>query len=478
MSELFAAEENTAPQSPEKGPEKEPGKDLGAASGPADPYLVLARKYRPQNFTDLIGQQALVQTLQNAIEADRIHHAYVLTGIRGVGKTTTARILAMALNCDNGPATTWDENDPQCTAIAGGNHVDVLEYDAASHTGVDDVRSLFEGVGYQPVQGRYKIYIIDEVHMLSKQAFNALLKTLEEPPAHVKFIFATTEVNKIPVTVLSRCQRFDLKRVRVEELEAHFKNICAQENVKIADAAIGQIARAADGSVRDGLSLLDQAIALSGNGEISEQAVADMLGQADTVKIFNLLERVLSGQAADALAQMKELYHNGNDPLLLAQDMLRGLHLLTRLNIVPDLKNSPELSEAERTQAAPMADKFPLDGLGRAYQMLLTGVEEAKKAPRPVEAIEMALVRIAYLAPVPALETLLRDGPPKTETQAEPQAETQDKKEQAQQQHAAASQPEPGEDAAGPAPWDDDSESAGTAPTGDESPPKATRPQG
>ena len=463
MSELFTdpnEAEKPSGQTPEAKAEKN-----------QQPYLVLARKYRPQNFSTLIGQQALVKTLENAIEADRIHHAYVLTGIRGVGKTTTARILAMALNCENGPATEWDDSDPQCQAIANGRHVDVLEYDAASHTGVDDVRTLFEGVGYQPVQGRYKIYIIDEVHMLSKQAFNALLKTLEEPPAHVKFIFATTEVNKIPVTVLSRCQRFDLKRVTVDDLKAHFRSICEKEDVKITEGAISLVARAADGSVRDGLSLLDQAIALSGGAEITEKAVADMLGQADSVKIFSLLESLLAGDAPATLDQMKALYGGGNDPVLLAQDMLRGLHLLTRLKIVPDLKNSPELSETERTQAAPLAEKYPLDGLGRAYQMLLTGLEEAKKAPRPMEAIEMALVRIAYLAPVPALETLLRGGAPAATTAAPQKAQTPS--EVAPRAEASAEEQ---------APWDDDeditgeSEKAGVKEGG--APPKEMRPHG
>lgn len=370
--------------------------------------MVLARKYRPQNFKDLVGQEALVQTLTNAIKADRIHHAYVLTGIRGIGKTTTARILAMALNCENGPSTTWEAGDPQCKAIADGRHVDVLEFDAASHTGVDDVRSLFEGVGYQPVQGRYKIYIIDEVHMLSRQAFNALLKTLEEPPAHVKFIFATTEVNKIPVTVLSRCQRFDLKRISIADLSQHFTNICAAENIQIAPAAVAAIARAADGSARDGLSLLDQAIALAGGVEISEKLVAEMLGQAGAVQVFALLEKLLSGDAAGTLADLQNLYHNGHDPVLVTQDVLRHVHLLTRLKIVPELKTSTTLTEIERTMGVPLAEKVPLDGLGRAYQMLLTALEEAKKAPRPMEAIEMAMIRVAYVAPVPALQTMLQ----------------------------------------------------------------------
>lgn len=440
MSDLFGLEEpqtsaEESPQTPEVEPKKEAikkaerpkandnaknkaksaAKNKGnseASSLTTEPkteqkaYMVLARKYRPQNFQSLIGQGALVRTLQNAIEAERIHHAYVLTGIRGIGKTTTARILAMALNCEHGPATSWAEDDAQCAAIAQGRHVDVLEFDAASHTGVDDVRSLFEGVGYQPVQGRYKIYIIDEVHMLSRQAFNALLKTLEEPPAHVKFIFATTEVHKIPVTVLSRCQRFDLKRVTVADLSAHFTAICAQENIQIAAGAVELIAHSADGSVRDGLSLLDQAIALAGKAEITEEAVAQMLGQAGSGQILALLEQTLKGEAALALEAMQKFYHNGHDPLLVMQEVLKALHLLTRLKIVPNLEADASLREVERKTAVPMAKALPLDGLGRAYQMLLQGLEEAKKAPRPLEAVEMALVRVAYLAPIPALEIL------------------------------------------------------------------------
>ena len=430
----------------------------------AKPYMVLARKYRPQTFKDLVGQEALVQTLTNAIKADRIHHAYVLTGIRGIGKTTTARILAKALNCENGPSTSWEEGDQQCKAIADGRHVDVLEFDAASHTGVDDVRSLFEGVGYQPVQGRYKIYIIDEVHMLSRQAFNALLKTLEEPPAHVKFIFATTEVNKIPVTVLSRCQRFDLKRISVADLSNHFTSICEQENIEIESAAVAAISRAADGSVRDGLSLLDQAIALSGGVKISEKLVSEMLGQAGAVQIFQLLEKLLAGDGAGTLTDLQNLYHNGHDPVLVTQDVLRNLHLLTRLKIVPELKTSNTLTETERTMGVPLADKTPLDGLGRAYQMLLTALDEAKRAPRPMEAIEMAMIRVAYVAPVPALQTILQSLGGTPNVSAIPQQQAQAALQAAPQ--AAPAKPEAPAVAAAPkepAPWEDDVEDDGDA---------------
>lgn len=467
--------ENEAPAAaadpvPEKAAQEAPkpvAKPAAEETETAKPYMVLARKYRPFTFKDLVGQEALVQTLTNAIKADRIHHAYVLTGIRGIGKTTTARILAKALNCENGPSTTWDDNDEQCKAITEGRHVDVLEFDAASHTGVDDVRSLFEGVGYQPVQGRYKIYIIDEVHMLSRQAFNALLKTLEEPPAHVKFIFATTEVNKIPVTVLSRCQRFDLKRISVSDLSGHYSSICEQEGIKIEPAAVAAISRAADGSARDGLSLLDQAIALSGGAEISEKLVSDMLGQAGAVQIFNLLEKLLAGDGAGTLEDLQNLYHNGHDPVLITQDVLRNLHLLTRLKIVPDLKNSNILTETERTMGVPLAERSPLDGLGRAYQMLLTALEEAKRAPRPMEAIEMAMIRVAYVAPVPALQTILQGlgGTPDVsavpQQVATPQVEAR-KVEAAPTEEAPQQSPQlaaPKE----PAPWEDDEEDAAPA---------------
>lgn len=370
-------------------------------------YLVLARKYRPQKFEDMIGQDALVRTIENAIEAGRIHHAYVLTGIRGTGKTTTARILAKALNCENGPSITWDDDDAQCQAIADGKHVDVLEFDAASHTGVDDIRDLFEGVNYAPVQGRYKVYIIDEVHMLSKQAFNALLKTLEEPPEHVKFIFATTEVNKIPVTVLSRCQRIDTKRVTSTQLATYFHKLLELEKVEADEAAVTMIGRAADGSVRDGLSLLDQAIALSA-GKIETQVVQDMLGLSDRALVFDLLDVLMAGDAPKALEVFGKMYGSGYDPLLVMQDVLQSLHMLTRIKIIADLKNSVELSEIERTRGVPLAEKLSLEGLSRAYQMMLQAVDEAKKAERPHEAVEMAIIRTTHLASIPALATLLQ----------------------------------------------------------------------
>lgn len=370
-------------------------------------YLVLARKYRPRTFEDVIGQDALVKTLKNAIESGRLHHAYILQGIRGTGKTTTARLLAKVLNCENGPATTWNDDDPQCQAIETGTHVDVLEFDAASHTGVDDIRSLFEGVNYAPVQGNYKVYIIDEVHMLSKQAFNALLKTLEEPPEKVKFIFATTEVNKIPVTVLSRCQRFDLKRISAEDLCGLYTSILEKENVKFDSKAVMQIAKAADGSARDGLSLLDQAIALSVGSEVTLDVVNGMLGMADRARAYDLFETLMQGDMTNMLQKLNSMYETGYDPLMIVSDLLSVSHLITKLKTIPSMENSSTLSELEKTRGNEMAQKLGLENLSRAYQMLLTVINEAKLAPRPFEVVEMGLIRVAHMAPMPAISTLI-----------------------------------------------------------------------
>lgn len=374
-------------------------------------YLVLARKYRSQTFADLVGQEALVQTLSNAIASNRIHHAYILTGIRGVGKTSTARILAKALNCTNGPSATWAEDDDQANSIAQGRHPDVLEYDAASYTGKDDVLQLFEGVNYRPVMGQYKVYIIDEVHMLSKQAFNALLKTLEEPPPYVKFIFATTEIHKVPLTVLSRCQRFDLKRIPADKLEAHFTSILTKEGVTAEPAALQMIARAADGSARDGLSLLDQAIALSNGLNVTTDIVTHMLGLADRTRVFDVAEHLLRGNAKEALDQLDQMHALGQDPVLLLNDLLTLTHLLTRLKVVPNLAQSRNLTEVERTRAVPLSASIPMGNLSRFYQLLLTAYEEAKRADRPHEAVAMAFIRMAHLAPLPALETLMQQAP-------------------------------------------------------------------
>jgi len=379
---------------------------MGASAPLKQDYVVLARKYRSQTFGELIGQDALVRTLTNAIKAEKLHHAYVLTGIRGVGKTSTARLLAMALNCQGGPSVTWADNDPDVAAIRTGTHVDVLEYDAASNRSVEDVSQLFEGVAYAPVQGRYKVYIIDEVHMLSNHAFNALLKTLEEPPPRVKFIFATTEVNKIPVTVLSRCQRFDLKRVPSEVLLAHFTEILGKEGVEAEPSAVALVAKAADGSVRDGLSLLDQAIALS-DGKILEATVQDMLGLADRGRIYTLIEALLTGDTAAAMSVLDELFALGVDEGLVVEGMLEAVHLATRIKIVPGLKDSISLTEVERDHAVPLADAVGMPNLARLYQMALQAADEVKRAARPYEALQMALVRMAYLAPLPPVSVLM-----------------------------------------------------------------------
>jgi len=376
-------------------------------------YRVLARKYRPSTFAELIGQEAMVRTLANAIATGRIAHAFILTGVRGVGKTTTARILARALNCigpdgsGSGPTAEPCGQCVQCVAIAEDRHVDVLEMDAASRTGVDDIRDLTEGVRYRPVSGRYKVYIIDEVHMLSRNAFNALLKTLEEPPPDVKFVFATTEVNKVPVTVLSRCQRFSLRRVPAEQLIEHYRRIAETEKVEVEPAALALIARAADGSVRDGLSLLDQAIALSG-GRVAEAAVRDMLGIADRGLVFGLLESVLRGDAAAALAQMDGLYQGGADPLMILQELLDLSHFMTRLKLVPEAGIGDPVAEGDRVRAAPLAEKLSMPVLARAWQMLLKGLEEVQAAPSPIQAAEMVLVRLAYVADLPAPAELVR----------------------------------------------------------------------
>src|SRR6266850_1801313 len=360
-----------------------PGRERVRSSAPAEPYRVLARKYRPQDFTGLIGQEALVKTLRNAFAAGRIAHAFMLTGVRGVGKTTTARIIARALNCI-GPdgKRSWPTIDPcgvcePCRAIAESRFIDVQEMDAASRTGIDDIREIIEGTRYAPASARYKVYIIDEVHMLSKQAFNGLLKTLEEPPPHVKFIFATTEIRKVPVTVLSRCQRFDLRRVEAETLVAHFARITEAEGAKLSEAALALIARAADGSVRDGLSLLDQAIARGEEKkEIGEATVREMLGLADRSQLFDLFERAMKGDAQGTLSLLAELYKSGADPVVVLQDLLGLTHWLTRVKLVPETVNDPALPETERTRGKALADALAIPVLARAWQMLLKGLGE------------------------------------------------------------------------------------------------------
>src|SRR5713226_1251499 len=379
----------------------------------ATSYRVLARKYRPQTFAEVIGQEAMVRTLSNAIATGRIAHAFILTGVRGVGKTTTARIIARALNCIGSDGTGGPTIMPcgecvHCRSIAEDRHVDVIEMDAASRTGVDDIRDLTEGVRYRPVSARYKIYIIDEVHMLSKNAFNALLKTLEEPPPDVKFVFATTEVHRVPVTVLSRCQRFALRRVPIEQLVEHYRHIAEAEGISVAPAALGLIARSADGSVRDGLSLLDQAIALSGDEPIEEEAVRDMLGIADRALVFDLFETVLQGDAAGALDRMDRLYQGGADPLMMLQDLLELSHFVTRLKLAPEAGTGDPLEEGERERARPLAAVLSMPVLARAWQMLLKGLEEVQTAPAPAQAAAMVLVRLAYVADLPVPANLAR----------------------------------------------------------------------
>lgn len=376
-------------------------------------YRVLARKYRPQNFAELIGQEALVRTLKNAIETGRIAHAFMLTGVRGVGKTTTARIIAKALNYTGadgkaGPTTGPTDDCKLCQAIAQDRHPDVIEMDAASHTGVDDIRNILDGVRYAPTEARYKIYIIDEVHMLSKNAFNALLKTLEEPPPHVKFIFATTEIRKVPVTVLSRCQRFDLRRVDVPTLAGHYAKIAELEKFKAQPEALEMIARAADGSVRDGLSLLDQAMALSG-GEITLDQVQSMLGLSDRMRSLDLLENALTANMPGALQIMDEMYKSGADPLALIQDLLDLTHAMTKLRAVPEARESKSAMAPDMMRRADeLAGKLSMPTLGKTWQILLKGLSEVQSAPNPQAAAEMVLVRLAYAADLPDPSDLVK----------------------------------------------------------------------
>jgi len=382
------------------------------AAGPATEYRVLARKYRPQTFEDLVGQDALVKTLRNAFAQNRVHHAFMLTGVRGVGKTTTARIVAKGLNCtgpdgSGGPTMTPCGICDNCRSIAEDRHVDVLEMDAASRTGVDDVREIIESVRYRPVSARYKVFIIDEVHMLSKNAFNALLKTLEEPPEHVKFIFATTEIRKVPVTVLSRCQRFDLRRIDAEVLLELFRRVAEKEAMPAEDDALLMVARAADGSARDGLSILDQAMALS-EGTVTAEQVREMLGVVDRARIYDLFEAVMAGRVSDALTELKTMHDGGADPVVVIQDLMELTHGVTRMKAAPQAAMANDLSETERERGRKLAETLTVPTLTRTWQMLSKGLGEVQGAPVAFAAAEMVLIRIAHAADLPDPATLAR----------------------------------------------------------------------
>jgi len=423
-------------------------------------YRVLARKYRPTTFDELIGQEHMVRVFANAFATDKIHHAYLLTGIRGIGKTTTARIIAMGLNCLNSdkPTTNPCKECENCKAIAESRHMDILEMDAASRTGVDDIRELIENIPYLPSTARYKVYIIDEVHMLTKNAFNALLKTLEEPPPHVKFIFATTEIRKIPITILSRCQRFDLRRLDIDKLSEHLTSIAKKEGFEIEKDASDLISGASEGSVRDGLSILDQAIAYSNtkfqskndindkvwcyfvfyallqnhycnslekepatvpkrknsyhichhlieawykDTNIKVEEVQKMLCLTDRIQIFDLYEKILSGEIAEALGLIKDLYYAGGDPILITQDLMEISHFISRIKLIPSLKNATDIPEVERKKGAELADKLQMSSLARVWQMLIKGITEVKNAPSPLMALEMLIIRIAHMADMP-----------------------------------------------------------------------------
>lgn len=380
------------------------------ADSVAKPYLVLARKYRPRDFSTLVGQDAMVQTLGNAFAQNRIHHAFILTGVRGVGKTTTARILARAFNYedDTGRHPTLDlsTEGAHCRAIIEGRHVDVIEMDAASNTGIGDIREIIDSVKYGPVSAPYKVYVIDEVHMLSTAAFNGLLKTLEEPPPYVKFIFATTEIRKVPITILSRCQRFDLRRIPAEIMSDYLETILGQENIGFEADALAMIVRAGEGSARDSLSLLDQAIA-HGNGTVTSATVKAMLGLGDRARIIDLFEDLMGGRIAEALNALRDLYDLGADPQTLLADLAEFTHLVTRIKVVPAAADDASLTPDERNRGRDLASRLPMRALTRAWQILFKGNEETARAGNALQAAEMTLIRLAYAADLPSPDEVI-----------------------------------------------------------------------
>jgi DNA polymerase-3 subunit gamma/tau len=381
-----------------------------ATSDPASPYLVLARKYRPLTFRDLIGQDAMVQTLRNAFRSGRIHHAFILTGVRGVGKTTTARILARAFNFEDEagrrPNLDFEAEGIHDRAIIEGRHVDVVEMDAASNTGINDIREIIDSVKYGPVSAPYKVYIIDEVHMLSTAAFNGLLKTLEEPPPYVKFIFATTEIRKVPVTILSRCMRFDLRRVPPDIMTGHLVNLLGQEHIDYEPEALGMIVRAGEGSVRDNLSLLDQAIS-HGDGRVTAATVKAMLGLGDRARAIDLFEALMAGRIADALSITREMYNAGADPETIVTDLTDFTYLVTRIKVVPEAADDVSLTPDERTRGAALAAKLGMRVLSRAWQILFKGLDEVAKAGNGLQAAEMVLIRLAHAADLPTPDEVI-----------------------------------------------------------------------
>jgi len=387
---------------------------MNDATNTESSYRVLARKYRPATFTDLIGQEAMVRTISNAFETGRIPQAWILTGVRGVGKTTTARILARALNYElpdgsvKGPTIHMPVIGLHDQAIMESRHVDVIEMDAASHNGVDDVRQINDAVRYSPVSARYKVYILDEVHMLSGAAFNALLKTLEEPPPHVKFVFATTEIRKVPITVLSRCQRFDLRRVDAGVLVKHLQTICQKEGIEAEGDALALIARAAEGSVRDALSLTDQAIAHAA-GALRAEDVRQMLGLADRTRVIDLFEALMRGDMAKALGELRDQYDSGADPAVVLSDLADFTNFVTRVKVVPAVADDPSLAESERTRGRAFATQLSMRVLSRTWQMLFKGLTEVQSAAKPLAAAEMVLVRIAYAADLPTPDEVVRE---------------------------------------------------------------------